>query len=158
MIGYGRLVGITFVAALTALTFSGCKPSGENGKSSLKQSIKEMLHGGKNQDREAKLRNKKAKEKRAKPKKPKVTLYTTKECAPCKQLEAILRENKISFRKVDVEKSSRGREFYAEAGGGALPIVTLDKEIVRGYQPDQVLSIYSRKMAPEQERQDSYRF
>ena len=77
-------------------------------------------------------------EERVKPHKPKVIVYVVDNCALCQETEKFLKSNKIRFRKLNVEKTSAGREFYAKERGGQLPIVTVDEEIIRGFQPERI--------------------
>lgn len=92
----------------------------------------------------------------AKARKPVVTVYVTKDCPGCKVLVDLLRDNKVAFKKRDVNKTKQGREFYASIGG-ELPITTIDADVVRGYDPEKVFRTIQKKSLPPGEG-DSYRF
>ena len=156
---------IMAIMLLLAATLPACQQrTGKNGeKLSFKQELRAMVRGNRDRDKDkgdekiAKIEPKE-RVRPEKPRKPKITLYVSRDCAGCKELEGFLRQNKVSFRKRDVEKTKQGRDFYATVGG-ALPITTVDTDVVRGYDPQRVAqTIQKRSLPPGQQQEDSYRF
>lgn len=68
--------------------------------------------------------------------KSKVLLYGTVSCSFCQKTRAYFDENKIEFVELDVEKSPAAAARHAELGGEGVPVVIIDKRMIRGYQPE----------------------
>jgi len=75
---------------------------------------------------------------------PEVTVYTSKRCLSCNELYIKLVANGVPAKLVAVE-SPEGKDFYSEQGGD-LPLTTVDGFIVRGNNPDQIISLYNQKV------------
>ena len=74
--------------------------------------------------------------------KPQVDIYITSWCPYCRELEKFLVENKVAFKKHDIEKNSNARREYAKLGGGGIPVMTIMSpgddapKIIRGFDPE----------------------
>ena len=68
-----------------------------------------------------------------------VVLYATSWCGYCKKTRALLRDNRISFTEYDIESSSKGRDEYNQLNGDGVPLLIMDGEIIRGYDPRKIL-------------------
>lgn len=64
-----------------------------------------------------------------------VEIYVTSNCPHCKRLVQYLRENQISYRKYDVQRSKTGQRRYVQLGGGGVPIVKVGNTVIRGFNP-----------------------
>ncbi|WP_341502118.1 glutaredoxin family protein [Gallaecimonas sp. GXIMD4217] len=66
----------------------------------------------------------------------KITLYTNDWCAACVRTQMLLRELKLPHESFDVELTVEGEEALEEHGDGPLPIILIDGQVLRGYQPE----------------------
>ena len=69
----------------------------------------------------------------------KVILYATTWCGYCKKTRQFLNENNIQFYEYDIEKSAIGHDQYREIGGRGVPVLLVNKNVIRGYSPDEIL-------------------
>ncbi len=64
-----------------------------------------------------------------------VILYATSWCGYCKKAREFFREHNIAYTEHDIEKSSQGRAQYEQLRGKGVPLVLIDGEVLRGYNP-----------------------
>jgi len=62
-----------------------------------------------------------------------VSVYVTEWCPYCKKLEAFLRENQIQYTRYDIEKDVYGARRHQELGGGGIPVILVDDQVIRGF-------------------------
>ena len=72
-----------------------------------------------------------------------IVLLSATWCGYCKRMKSFFEKNNIDFVEYDVEKSQIGERLYRYHGGGGVPLVTVDGELVRGYQPRIILKLLS---------------
>lgn len=70
-----------------------------------------------------------------------VVLYATSWCRYCKKTRDLLRDHNITFTEYDIEKSQRGAREFKALNGRGIPLVLIDGELVRGYDPDKILKL-----------------
>lgn len=70
-----------------------------------------------------------------------VILYATSWCGYCKKARKLLEENHIAYYEYDIEKSSEGNEQYKALGGRGIPLLLINGEVVKGYNPDKILKL-----------------
>jgi glutaredoxin len=73
-----------------------------------------------------------------------VELYRTSWCGYCKKMERFLKEKGISYVAYDIEQDSNAARTFREMGGGGVPVVRIGSNVIRGYNPDAVLSCLGR--------------
>jgi glutaredoxin len=73
------------------------------------------------------------------PKPPRVTLYSTRQCAWCKQAKAFLKRHRIPFQEFDVEKNRRAFREFQHAGGRGVPLILIGKQSLNGFEPGLLL-------------------
>lgn len=64
-----------------------------------------------------------------------VILYATSWCGYCQKTREFFRQHNIAYTEHDVEKSSQGRTEYEQLRGKGVPLVLIDGEVLRGYNP-----------------------
>ena len=65
---------------------------------------------------------------------PKITIYTTPECAYCKLTKDFFRQNNISYEEKDVSVDDETREeMAAKSGQLGVPVIDIDGKIVVGF-------------------------
>lgn len=69
---------------------------------------------------------------------PRVIIYSTSWCGPCKMAKAYLKKRGVPFEEVDVEKSREGAERFRQLGGGGVPLIVINGKSVRGFNQQRV--------------------
>lgn len=65
-----------------------------------------------------------------------VIVYTTSWCGWCRKTLAFLDQNGIGYENRDIEADDAWRdELEEKTGGTSIPVVEIDGEIIRGYDP-----------------------
>jgi glutaredoxin len=65
-----------------------------------------------------------------------VVVYTTSWCGWCRKTVAYLTEQGVAFENRDIEAEDMWREELLEkTGGTSIPVVEIDGQIIRGYDP-----------------------
>jgi glutaredoxin len=67
---------------------------------------------------------------------PRITLYTSGRCGYCRQAKAFLQKHKIPFAEFNIERNQRAFVEFQRAGGRGVPLITIGKKSVNGFQPD----------------------
>jgi len=61
-----------------------------------------------------------------------VTLFTTSRCPHCKQVSALLRQEKVRFQTFDIEKNRRAAVEFQRAGGRSVPLLLIGERKIVG--------------------------
>jgi glutaredoxin len=69
-----------------------------------------------------------------------VELFQTSWCGYCKKMERFLKEKGISYVSYDIEQDSTAAKTFREMGGRGVPVVRIGSTVIRGYNPDAVMS------------------
>jgi glutaredoxin len=62
-----------------------------------------------------------------------VTMYSTDWCGYCAKTRRFFKRNQIAFVEYDIEKSEKAQLEYEQLGGGGVPLVLVNEQLVRGY-------------------------
>jgi len=71
----------------------------------------------------------------------KVILYATSWCGYCENARELLTENNIEFHEYDVENSDEGRKQFKRLGGRGVPMLLINGEVLKGYDPSKILEL-----------------
>jgi glutaredoxin len=71
----------------------------------------------------------------------KVILYATAWCGYCDKTRELLKANNINYFEYDIEKSEEGYRQHQRLGGGGIPVLLIDGQVVRGYTPSTILEL-----------------
>ena len=74
----------------------------------------------------------------------KVILYATSWCGYCKKVRELLSENNIDYFEYDVEDSEEGRKQFKRLGGKGVPVLLINGEVLKGYNPSQILKLANK--------------
>ena len=72
-----------------------------------------------------------------------VTLYATEWCGYCKKTRKFLSENNIKYFEYDIEKSEEGSRRYRALNGNGVPLLVINKKVIRGYNPKAIVAALS---------------
>ncbi len=70
-----------------------------------------------------------------------VILYATSWCGYCKKTRQLLVDNKIEYFEYDIEKSQKGFAQYKSLRGRGVPMLLINGEVVKGYNPAKILDL-----------------
>ena len=74
----------------------------------------------------------------------KVTLYTTRQCAHCRQLKAFLEKKKIRFMEFDIERNQRAFKDFQRMGARGVPVVMVGSTRVDGFNPKKLEQVLKK--------------
>jgi len=66
---------------------------------------------------------------------PRITLFTTSECNHCRQLKQWLKQHRIHFRELNLQRSARAMREFRHHGGRGLPLLLVGERAIRGFDP-----------------------
>lgn len=64
-----------------------------------------------------------------------IILYATDWCGYCARTRKYFQERNISYLEYDIEKSREGRAQYDRLQGKGVPLLVVNGEVIRGYNP-----------------------
>ena len=64
-----------------------------------------------------------------------VVMYGTSWCGYCASARSFLHQAGVPFTEYDIEKSPRARREYDRIGGRGVPVFTVGKVVIQGYDP-----------------------
>jgi mycoredoxin len=70
----------------------------------------------------------------------KVTLYATDWCPYCEKTRALLARERIPYQEYNIETSEEGWDQYQRLAGKGVPVLLIDKEVVRGYNEKTIVA------------------
>lgn len=71
-----------------------------------------------------------------------VELFVTPDCADCKLMEKYLNDVGVPYGLYELTKGSEAEQKYlTQIGRGAIPAIRINRDIVRGYKPEQVRKV-----------------
>lgn len=68
-----------------------------------------------------------------------VTMYSTEWCGYCAKMRAFMARRNIAYDDLDIEKSVQAKRNFEELGGNGVPLLVVNKHVIRSYNPDLVL-------------------
>lgn len=71
----------------------------------------------------------------------KVLFYSTAWCGYCKKTRALLETHNIDYFEYDIEKSDEGNRQHKALGGRGIPVLLINGEVIKGYDPQRVLAL-----------------
>lgn len=71
----------------------------------------------------------------------KVILYGTAWCGYCAKMRDFMDAKGIDYFEYDIEKSQEGQQQYLAMNGRGIPLLLVKGEVVRGYDPERLLTI-----------------
>jgi len=74
----------------------------------------------------------------------KVILYATSWCGYCKKTRKLLEDNGVDYFEYDIEKSQEGNKQHKRLGGKGIPVLLINGEVVKGYNPARILELTKR--------------
>ncbi len=73
-----------------------------------------------------------------------VVLYSTSWCPYCRKARQFLQQANIPFTEYDVEESPRAYQQYMKISGKGVPVITVGKQVIQGYDHRVIRSALSQ--------------
>ena len=70
-----------------------------------------------------------------------VKLLIASWCVRCKDMEDLLKEQNVSYQRLDVENDPSAKDLYDKVGGGGVPILIVGNKLLKGYNHSAVIEI-----------------
>ncbi len=70
-----------------------------------------------------------------------VVLFATSWCGYCAKTRDLLKKSGVPFVEHDIETSAEGKSQYDAIGGRGVPILLINGEMVRGYDPNLIVKL-----------------
>ena len=67
-----------------------------------------------------------------------IVLYGAVWCPYCEQTRQLLASNNINYCEYDIERSAEGFRQYESLGGGGVPLMLFNGELIRGYNKPEI--------------------
>ena len=74
-----------------------------------------------------------------------VTLYTTVTCGYCKKTRKLLDDKGVVYIDNDIEESASARKEWKSLGGRGVPVVVIDGQVIKGYNPNKIIQLLSSR-------------
>lgn len=72
-------------------------------------------------------------------KKHKIIIYSTSSCPHCVMAKDFLKENKIEFEDVNVQKDhKKAKEMIEKSGQQGVPVIDIDGKIIVGFDKEKI--------------------
>ncbi|WP_350562151.1 glutaredoxin family protein [Psychrobacter sp. CAL346-MNA-CIBAN-0220] len=67
-----------------------------------------------------------------------IVLYGAVWCGYCEQTRQLLASHNVDYCEYDIERSAEGYNQYKSLGGGGVPLVLFNGEVIRGYNKPEI--------------------
>ena len=75
----------------------------------------------------------------------KVTVYSTPTCPYCVYAKDFFKQNNVQFEDIDVTKDQvKAEEMIKKSGQMGVPVVTIDNDVIIGFQPEIFADLLSK--------------
>jgi len=74
-----------------------------------------------------------------------VVVFGFESCPWCAKVENLLRENRIPYKDMDVEKSKRAKKEFRKLGGGGVPVTVIGDQAIRGFSEEKILALLKQQ-------------
>ncbi|HEY7773615.1 MAG TPA: glutaredoxin family protein [Marinagarivorans sp.] len=81
---------------------------------------------------------------------PAVTLYSTSWCSYCRAARTYFNNKAVAFIERDIEKDPAAAQAFEQLGGGGVPVIVIDNQLLRGFDSGQFKRAYLRALGDEQ--------
>lgn len=73
-----------------------------------------------------------------------VVLYATSWCGYCRKTRELLAEQGVRYVEYDIEKSDEGLRQYEMLNGNGVPVLTVGREVVHGFDENRIRDLLKR--------------
>ncbi len=68
-----------------------------------------------------------------------VVMYGTSWCGYCAKARALFEEQGVAYYEYDIEQSAVGEEQYNLLGGGGVPLMIVNNQVIQGFKKKRIL-------------------
>jgi len=76
--------------------------------------------------------------------KDEVVVFGFESCPYCVKVENLLKENRIPYKDMDVEKSKRAKKEFKKFGGG-VPVTVIGDQAIRGFSEEKIMALLKQE-------------
>ena len=73
-----------------------------------------------------------------------VIVLSTPTCPYCKKAKRFLQKNGVRYTDYNINSSQQGKRLYGKYGGGGVPIVIINGNVIHGYNPQKMQQVLGR--------------
>lgn len=70
-----------------------------------------------------------------------VVVYGFESCPYCVKVENLLRDNRIPYKDMDVQKSKTAKRKFQKLGGGGVPVTVIGDQVIRGWSEAKIMAL-----------------
>ena len=75
---------------------------------------------------------------------PRITVYSARQCAACRQVRNYLQLRKLAFQELDVNTSLRAQKALARLGARSVPVIMIGDDRVDGFDRKRLDQLLAR--------------
>ena len=70
-----------------------------------------------------------------------VVVYGFESCPYCVKVENLLKDNRIPYKDMDVQKSKTAKRKFQKLGGGGVPVTVIGDQVIRGWSEAKIMAL-----------------
>ena len=78
---------------------------------------------------------------------PRITLYSTRNCAYCRQARQYLQQKGLRFQEFDVQRNPRAQKDFARLGARGVPVILVGDTRIDGFDRKRLDTLLKRHEA-----------
>lgn len=78
---------------------------------------------------------------------PRITLYSTRNCAHCQQAKQYLQQKGLRFQELDIQQNARAQKDFARLGARGVPVILIGDTRIDGFDRRRLDAVLGRAPA-----------
>ena len=74
-----------------------------------------------------------------------ILVFGFKGCPWCVKVENLLRDNRVHYKDMDVEKSKHAKREFRKLGGGGVPVTVIGDQAIRGFSEEKIMALLKQQ-------------
>ena len=79
---------------------------------------------------------------------PRITLYSSRNCAHCRQARQYLKQSGLRFVELDVQQNARAQKAFAKLGARGVPVILVGDTRIDGFDKKRLDQALRRTKTP----------